>query len=173
MATAETFPTPRRRGRIVHSLRIDMTPMVDLGFLLITFFIFTTALADPHSMQLSMPTDIGETDVAESKVLTALLTRDNRIYVYEGSWADALAGNGIRPSSYHELQGLGQRIRDKQKWLDGSKEGRASLVLLIKPDPQASYRNTIDALDEAAINGVKRYVLLKASGDEEAWLHAH
>ena len=71
------------------STRIDLTPMVDLGFLLITFFIFTTTMAKPKTMEINMPykDDIevkDPTEVKESTALTILLSKEHRVYYYEG-----------------------------------------------------------------------------------------
>ena len=149
----------------VRQVHIDMTPMVDLGFLLITFFIFTTALSDPTTMSLAMPKEGVPIDLAESKALNFVLDGENKVFSWEGSWS---AGKVI-PSSYDEREGMGKIIRDKQNALyqkEGT-QGKDELMLLIKPTEKASYKNLIDALDEAVINGVKRYAVLKPSAEEQ------
>src|SRR5438874_8900281 len=71
------------------STRVDVTPMVDLGFLLITFFIFTTTLARPTAMKLVMPDD-RPTNIkslaSEEKTITLLAGRNNRLFYYPGKF---------------------------------------------------------------------------------------
>lgn len=167
----------RRRGVSrpkKHSLRTDMTPMVDLGFILITFFVITVQLNKPVGMKLNMPKDGPPTDLGESAALTVLLD-DEKIYYYHGSWKDASSRNEIYPTTLSEMTGLGKIIREKQKWLDvhDKKEGRIALMLLIKPTSKASYKTVIDALDETTINAVKKYTILPADIEEKAWLQQH
>src|ERR1043165_6176881 len=77
------------------STRIDLTPMVDLGFLLITFFMFTTTLAKPKTMEINMPYKDENLDpnkqskVKESTAMTILLSKMHRVYYYEGIGSDA------------------------------------------------------------------------------------
>lgn len=155
--------------------RIDMTPMVDLGFLLIAFFIFTTTLTDPKTLRLIMPDDTGPaTELKEGKVLTVLLDDAHAVYAYEGKFEHALKNNNIRTSSYDESEGIGKMIRDKQALLqlNDEKEGRDGLVLLIKPASGASYKNVIDALDETTINGVKKYMVVDPAIEERIFLQS-
>src|SRR3954470_9034347 len=76
------------------STRIDLTPMVDLGFLLITFFMYTTSLAKPKVMQINMPykdeklQEKDKSEVKESTALTILISKDHRLYTYEGIGSD-------------------------------------------------------------------------------------
>ena len=79
----------KTKQKIHPSLRIDMTPLVGLGFLLISFFIFTNTLSEKKAMNLVMPTEKGDsTPIAGSKVLTILLGDNNKVFAYEGSFED-------------------------------------------------------------------------------------
>ena len=148
----------------LRQVHIDMTPMVDLGFLLITFFIFTTTMTDPTTMSLAMPKEGTPINLAESKALNFVLDGDNKVFSWEGSWS---AGKVVTTGD-DERKGMGKSIREKQNALfqkEGA-EGKDQLMLLIKPTGKASYKNLIDALDEAVINGVKRYAVLKPTAEE-------
>lgn len=153
------------------ALRIDMTPMVDLGFLLISFFVITTELTRPGAMPLIMPKDTDKpmNDLGESYALTVLLDGD-RSYYYEKNWVQAKQAGNIHEISRKELREV---IIRKQKRLDDTtvyKEGRKGLMLLIKPGSQASYESLVDVLDEVAINAVDKYALLQISPEESGWL---
>jgi biopolymer transport protein ExbD len=167
----------KTKRRIPRDIRIDMTPMVDLGFLLITFFIFTTTMAEEKAMNLAMPktNTLDSSELKESFALTVLLSKENKVYVYEGKWEGALKNNRISVSNYNESEGIGKSIRLKQQWLEekfGS-GGRDSLVILFKPDTGSSYKNLIDAIDEALINDVKKYVVVDPSKEEIAFIDTH
>src|SRR5215216_2029842 len=76
-------------------LKIDMTPLVDLGFLLITFFIFTTTMGEPYKTDLYMPTGESGTVIGESNALTILLAGNDSIYYYNGKWEEASRTNEV------------------------------------------------------------------------------
>ena len=153
-------------------LRIDMTPMVDLGFLLITFFVFTTTVSTPMVTDLYMPKDDGimnPTPLPESLALTLLLNDNNKIHYYHGDFTNAVKSNKIFETNYSTTSGVGKIIRQKQKDIDASgkfADGRRGLMLLIKPGTTSSYKNIVDALDEAVINDVKKYAILEPSAEE-------
>ena len=102
-------------------LTIDMTPMVDLGFLLITFFVFTTTISTPPVTDLHMPKDGLITNrLPEDLALTLLLDGDNTIYYYHGDFTEAVKANNIFETGYSTTSGLGKIIRQKQKDIDAS-----------------------------------------------------
>lgn len=176
MATAPSSPTDRKRPGVrpvLHrAIRIDMTPMVDLGFLLITFFVITARMSAPTVTHLAMPKDgpNRSVELGASQALTILAGGDNKLYYFAGSAEDAIREQRIHTITYAEAS-VGGVIRAQQELLDQrpvNGAGREGLMLLIKAAPQASYKNLMDLLDEALINGVKKYAVLKMSDDERA-----
>ena len=160
------------RQMIKHNLKIDMTPMVDLGFLLISFFVITTELSKPTAMDIIMPTDGKPVELKDSDALTVLLDKDNTIWYYTGNWEKAVNNNAIIKTTYRAKDGLRKIINVNQKRLDrfNKQEGRNGLMLLIKPTKNTSYKNLVDVLDEVTINLVKKYVVVNPSLEEKSWL---
>lgn len=155
------------------SLRVDMTPMVDLGFLLISFFVFTAALSRPAAMDLYMPRDGAPMPLGESNALTVLLDRPNTMYCYAGEWENAVAAGAVYKTGFSGKMSLREIIIHKQQALDANpdlKEGRKGLMLLIKPTERATYKNLVDVLDETYINSVKNFAVVKISASERTWL---
>jgi len=166
------------------STRIDFTPMVDLGFLLITFFMLTTTLAKPQIMALVMPEkDIDKTDlepVKESKVLTLMLGKDDKVYWYEGITDAKLdstdfSAEGLRKVILNKMDKVEQQfgLEDyKKKNKEGVEEDlKGSFVnVIIKPTKESTYKNLVDALDEMAITKVRYYVILDVSKVEEEFI---
>lgn len=151
--------------------------MVDLGFLLIAFFVMTAELTRPAVTNLNMPADGTGTPTAESKTITLLLDED-RTWYYEGRWEEAFPANKVIATSLDTRSGAGLLIRAKQQRLAGLQPvsaadtlGKDRLVLLIKAGSRASYGSVVKAMDEATINGVRRYALVAVTKEEEAWLN--
>lgn len=157
-----------------HNLKTDMTPMVDLGFLLITFFVITVQLSKPGVTNLYMPKDGGgSTKLEDSNALTVIVDGNNKIYYYNGNMRDALINNRIQPTSFSPTDGIRKIIIEKQKWLDEIKispEKRNGLMLLIKPTNEANYNNVMKVLDEVLINDVKKYALVGIEPEELSYL---
>lgn len=169
--TARNFTGSGKRRTV--ALKIDMTPMVDLGFLLISFFVMTAELSRPSALQLVLPKEEGpQMDLGDSYALTILLDGDKN-YCYEGRWSGAIKEEKIRPVTTGGVRDL---IIQKQQDLDDRKrfrEGRDGLMLLIKPSGMANYDEIISMLDEAFIGRVKKYSIGKLSGEELQWLRDH
>ena len=143
------------------STKIDMTPMVDLGFLLITFFMLTTTLAKPVTMQLNMPdkTDTKETSPVKLSETLTVCPDENKVYYYQGIPTEA--GTVMQVTNYSDT-GIRKVIADLK-----AKVG-SNFTIVIKPTKKAKYRNMIDMLDECAITNNKRYALLEIDPDTEA-----
>ncbi|HQS54049.1 MAG: biopolymer transporter ExbD [Bacteroidetes bacterium 24-39-8] len=139
------------------STRVDLTPMVDLGFLLITFFIFTTTMSQPTAMKLYLPKDADKPEdqnkAKESGVITILLGKDDNVFYYEGQ-LDNSASN-FKSSNFTEIRNV---ILDKK-----ARTPEKDLVVVLKPSEECTYRNVVDILDEMAINVCKRYALVDIS----------
>jgi len=103
---------------IKHNLKVDMTPMVDLGFLLISFFVITTELSRPKAMNLYMPCDGPPTASAASKTITFLTGAGNKLFYYYGEEKDAGKKNPVVQTSWDEKNGAGKIIGQKQLQLD-------------------------------------------------------
>jgi len=143
------------------STRVDLTPMVDLGFLLITFFIFTTTMSQPTAMKLFLPKDADNPEdqnkAKESGVITLLLGKDNNVFYYEGQLAPD--GSNFKSSTFKEIRTvlLEKKARTNEK----------DLVVVLKPSSESTYKNVVDILDEMTINVLKRYALVDISPVEE------
>lgn len=151
---------------------IDMTPMVDLGFLLICFFVFTTTMNQPNTADLFLPKEGTPLPIKESASLTVIITKENKLFCYEGKWSEALQQNRVIETGYSLNNGLGSLIRLKQKKLIAAKgkEGRNSLMLIIKASKMASYKNLVDVLDEVLINDVRHYAIVDPGQEETRYL---
>jgi biopolymer transport protein ExbD len=141
------------------STRVDLTPMVDLGFLLITFFIFTTTVSQPTAMKIFLPKDVDKPEeqnkVKASAVLTIMLAKSDQLYYYEGDDPAKL-----QPSNFKAIRDV---ILDKKKRTD-----TADFVVVLKPSKDCTYKNTVNILDEMTIDAVKRYALVDNVSPYEA-----
>ncbi len=149
------------------STRVDMTPMVDLGFLLITFFILTTTWSKPHVTKLNLPADGIGTVVGQTAALSIVPLADNKVFYYNGDLSTALREGSFGITGYAFNGGIGDVIRQKQAAMDRSyKGGRKELTLLIKPSADASYGNIVSVLDETLINQVGKYAFVDVTQDD-------
>lgn len=145
------------------SLRVDLTPMVDLGFLLIAFFVFTTTIQQSTSMKLALPDDTKPAPpslIPESKTLNILLGVNNKVYAYNGTQL-----NDERDIGSDKLA-LRNVLLEKKAAIRNAYGTDTGMVVLIKPTPASTYADVIRALDEMLICNIKTYVLTDAGADE-------
>jgi len=154
-----------RRGKKL-STRVDLTPMVDLGFLLITFFVFTTAISKPTAMNLILPHDADDpfdsSITIASKTISILLSSHNKVFYYNGDSINAIHETNYSPA------GLRSVLMDKRSFVRNKFRKASETVVLIKPTDDATYENIVNALDEMEINNITRYVLMDANKNETA-----
>lgn len=149
------------------STRVDLTAMVDLGFLLITFFMLATTFSKPKTMEVNKPAKEDDLDkekeppIKMSKTATLMLGERDKIYAY-------VSPDEIDPSTALELdsldyspKGLRWFIQKRQKEVAAQWGNQDDLFIMIKPLPKSTVKNIVDVLDEMTINNVKRYAILE------------
>lgn len=161
------------------STRIDLTPMVDLGFLLITFFMLTTILNRPQVMPVVMPDKDPIDDppeLSDHQVLTLLLGGRDKVYWYEELSNARLDSTGYEPAGLRKVI-LDKKARVRQQSgdrlvsdLSGGKKAVSKLSVIIKATPAARYKNVVDVFDEMKICGIAHYIMLDISPEEAAFL---
>jgi biopolymer transport protein ExbD len=170
------------------STRVDFTPMVDLGFLLITFFMLTTSMIKPQTMEIAMPSkdkvsEEEQTKIKASRAVTIILGKNNKVFYYEGTRENDIdpavittdfSAEGIRKFLLSKNYDIMIKVRDlkvkqeKEKMSDEEFEkakteiisDKTAPIVVIKPNDDCSYRNLIDILDEMSICNVGRYAIV-------------
>ena len=185
---AKNHSIGRKKGRAKKlSTRVDFTPMVDLGFLLITFFMLATTLNKPQTMEIALPSkdkvqQEEQTKVKASNAVTILLGKENKVYYYEGTRENGIdpvlkvtdfSPNGLRQFLIRRNYEVMVKVRnlkaekDKKKFSEEEFEKQKSEIakdkkapiVLIKATDDSVYRNLIDVLDEMAICSIERYTI--------------
>lgn len=171
------------------STHIDMTPMVDLAFLLLTFFMLTTTFGKPKTMEINMPVKPENEDqqTLVNNAVTILLTGDDKIYWYFG---ELKKETSLTPTNYSP-EGLRKLLLEKNQYafdkikqlreqaaknnmadttlrrLEVETKGeKKSLMVLVKADDKAIYKNVVDVLDELNICMVGKYAIVDMGQQE-------
>ena len=145
------------------STRVDLTAMVDLAFLLITFFILTTTLQKPKAMDLVMP-DKDEKDdktrlaVAASKTMTILLGANDKLEWFIGTSAEPITPptvegygkNGIRKTLFEQSKQVKANTGD-------------DMMVIVMPSDKSNYNNLVSVMDELNITGNTKRAIVDIS----------
>ena len=163
------------------STRIDLTPMVDLGFLLITFFIYTTTMSKPKTMEINMPNTEkvdpkDQTKIKASTVITVLLSKNHRIYYYEGLADDPTKPPDLKVTGFKSKNGIRDVIIAKKKSVaalqaSGALGPKDPATILIKPDTTSTYDDLVNILDEMNINDVRVYAIVDITEVDQSFIH--
>lgn len=194
----------KKKGKVrakKHTTHIDMTPMVDLACLLLTFFMLTTAFSKPKVMSIFLPPkpkkDEKVTEIPKDRTVNIILDRGDKVYWYNGV-ANSQQGtlpalvpsdyskDGIRKMLLQRNRELFKKIEEFKKTslnkmhtdtlakriVDMRKDDKTGPIVLIKASESVKYGNIVDILDEMAICNIGRYALVDLSPDEKKMLDA-
>lgn len=149
------------------SLKIDMTPMVDLAFLLLTFFMLTTAFNEPQAMEIPNPHKEVKHPVNVEDVLNVILAPGDRLYYYKGADKDQAQEASFSASDQNYVGNILVKARDLNfKNRAGSDSTRFRFTVLIKPAEGSRYKNLVDIFDELNTANIRSYSLFDPSRDE-------
>jgi biopolymer transport protein ExbD len=124
-------------------VRIDNTPLVDVAFLLLTFFMLTTTMNRPQTMEINLPPDDKVTvEIAESNLMTLLVKEDGKIFYRMGT----------KPPEPVEFKALRALMVERNK-------ANPKLTTLIKIDRKGKYTMMVDIMDELNLADVTRFSL--------------
>lgn len=138
-------------------IRVDMTPMVDLGFLLITFFMFTTNFTKPNVMDLGLPAKDPKPDPIHIPVInplnqvTFILGKDNRVFYHQQAKED-LSKDNLKETDFNGLN-ITKIISEAYN----KAPKKENFTIIIEPTDEANYKNFVDVLDNIAISKKERY----------------
>lgn len=132
--------------------RVDMTPMVDLMFLLVTFFILTTSISTPQAMDIVKPdkddnNKDNRLELKASKTMTILLGKNDKVAWYMGE-------AGATAPTFENLSQVEKSIVENRKVADASGV-KGEFVVLVKPTTGSNFKNFVDIMDELEILKVK------------------
>lgn len=155
-----TLTTPRNGKAVKGKSKtlapsIDLTAMVDLAFLLITFFMLTTSLSKMNAMEIAKPVESKEPiDLAESRTMTILLGKHNQVVYY--------MGEARKATMYQtDLSNIQKQIAQSKRMVAQKHRNDASkfMIVIIKPTSGSNYKNFVDVMDEMNIGAVKSYFI--------------
>lgn len=144
-------------------IRVDMTPMVDLGFLLITFFMFTTNFSKPNAINFSNPPEnTGKpTEIDYRNQITFILGKEGKVFYYQADKKD-LTDNSLKPVSFDKAQ-ISKTIESAK----AKAPKKDIFTVIIKPTDDAEYKTVVDMLDEMTITKSERYGISELNDKEK------
>ena len=165
---AELNSSPEKKGgkspRKKFSARVDLTAMVDLAFLLITFFMLTTTLQKARIFQLDMPVGPSGGEAA-SRTLTVCLGSNHQVVTYLGLPDKPIVGPNLVG---FDKDGLRKTIADMKR--DVEQKTHKSILVIVKPSDKSLYGDMVGALDELKINSVEQYAVADIMDKDIAYL---
>ncbi|MEY2867896.1 MAG: hypothetical protein RIR01_296 [Bacteroidota bacterium] len=152
--------------------KVDLTAMVDLAFLLITFFMLTTSLSKPQAMSLGLPDKdpkdkTEDMKVDENRTMTVLLGDSDKMYFYMGLINNPMAPKLIAYGKDGIRKELIKRKKDVAAYTAAKGKPEQGMIVIIKPGKKSNYKNVVDILDEMAISSIPTYTIVNDFLPEE------
>lgn len=148
----------KKGGQKKKNVRVDLTAMVDLAFLLITFFILTTTLSKPKSQELIMPDKDEKVPqqlaVAESKTMTLLLGKNDKL-----EWFVGIPGKTAPKIIGYGKNDLRKTLVDQDQAIKASHGGQG-MIVIVKPSDKSTYRNVVTVMDELNITDIQQRAIV-------------
>jgi biopolymer transport protein ExbD len=143
VAESKSHAKGQKKKKKRAGVRIDMTPMVDVAMLLLTFFMLTTVFSKPQTMELNLPPDSKvQVEVAATTLLTVRIAPNMEIYWNMGNEPTAL-----KKITFRELRPLLiEKLRNIPK-----------LITLVQIDRDAKYNDMVDIIDELNLANITRF----------------
>ncbi|HEX8268626.1 MAG TPA: biopolymer transporter ExbD [Flavobacterium sp.] len=149
--------------------KVDLTAMVDLAFLLITFFMLTTTLGKENSMQLVVPDSKGAPmPVDENRTMTIQIDDNNKAKCFMGK--QSATPNELTLGTRELRDELARRKKEVLAYSTSHGKPEQGLIVLIKPGKESNYGNLVDVLDEMAISRISSYTIVDTDKKETALL---
>ncbi|HZY39571.1 MAG TPA: biopolymer transporter ExbD [Mucilaginibacter sp.] len=166
MAELDTSGGGKHKGGKIRSkkasTRVDLTAMVDLAFLLITFFMYTTTLSKPKAMNLVMPNNEdkrAQLPIAASRSMTILLGSNHKLEWYMGE-----AGKTAPTVDNFGAKNIRKAIFDNKQKVADTHSGEEKLMeVVLKPSDKSTYADLVAILDEMKIAEIHIYAIVKIS----------
>lgn len=161
MAEVQVKDSGEKGGKVrskKQNTRVDMTPMVDLGFLLITFFMFTTTFSKPNVMNLGLPAKPDpkapkppQTEIKLSNSISLILGKDHRVFYHQQD-QESLNDQTLMETSF-DRKGITEVIEKAQR--NAADEDKFTVI--IKPTDDAAYSDFVNVLDEMEVTKTDHY----------------
>jgi biopolymer transport protein ExbD len=147
---------------------VDLTPMVDLAFLLITFFMLVTTFNKPNVMDLGLPAKPKDqqkppdTEIDLTNSISLIIGKDNRIFYHQLAPSE-LAVETLQETTF-DRNGITKVIEQAK----ARAKDQTKFTVIIKPTDDAVYKNFVDILDEMAITKNEIYGITDVKKPEQA-----
>ena len=146
----------QRRPKRRLGVRIDMTPMVDVAFLLLIFFMVTTVFRTPKALEINLPPKKIEQQVPKSKTFLIRILADGRLY-----WQDGASSQPWTRSSTAEL-----------KSVLAPYNGQTEKIMVVNIDRDAEFENMVNTLDELHAAKLTRFSITPLTDKDKAEVEA-